>query len=138
MIELLIAIGIAVIIIVALVQGIVASVKNSQFAKNQTLATRLSQEAIEKIRGERDKTGWPTFYNTYNATTMCIPDGDSTTWTTKLPTGCGANTNNIFSREANFTDPAGSGSQFLIVVTTTWTDSSGIHASEQRTYLGKW
>ncbi len=46
MIETLIALGIAVLIIVALVQSIVTSVKNTQFAKNQTLATRYSQEGV--------------------------------------------------------------------------------------------
>ncbi len=138
MIEMLVAIGIAVLVIVALVQVAVTSVKNSQFAKNQNLATRLAQEAIEEVRGQRDKSGWPTFYNTYNATTKCLPSGDASSWTDKLPQGCGNNIGTIFSREVGFTDLANSGSQLLIIVTASWTDTSGFHKSEQATYLTKW
>ncbi|MBI3384756.1 hypothetical protein HY030_01015 [Candidatus Gottesmanbacteria bacterium] len=136
MIETLIALGIGVLIIVALVQSIVTSIKNSQFAKNQTLATRFSQEGIEIIRSVRDRLGWPSFYNSYNTKTKCLGSNDYTTWGDTLP--CTINTGDIFSRQASFSDPSGSGNQILVNVTTAWTDTTGSHKSEQQTYLTKW
>lgn len=136
MVELLIALGIAVLIIIALIQSVVMSMKNSQFAKNQNLATRYSQEGIEKIRSVRDVLGWQVFYTTYNGTSKCLGTGDSSTWVDKL-TGCAVNIDNLFTRDVSFSD-SGGGSQLSIVVTTSWTDNSGSHKSEQRTYLSKW
>lgn len=136
MIETLIALGIGVLIIVALVQSIVTSIKNSQFAKNLTLATRFSQEGIETIRSVRDRLGWPSFYNSYNAKTKCLGGNDYTVWSEVLP--CTVNTGEIFSRQAKFSDPDGLGNQILIIVTTSWSDTTGNHKSEQQTYLTRW
>lgn len=136
MIETLIALGIGVLIIVALVQSIVISIKNSQFAKNQTLATRFSQEGIEWVRGTRDKLGWPSFYNSFNAKTECLGASDYTSWSETLP--CTINAGDIFSRQANFSDPDGLGNQLLIIITTSWVDTAGNHKSEQKTYLTRW
>lgn len=136
MIETLIALGIGVLIMVALVQSIVTSIKNSQFAKNQTLATRFSQEGIELIRGVRDKLGWPGFYNSFNATTKCLGGSDYTLWSTTLP--CSVNAGDIFVRQASLSDPEGAGNQILVVVTTVWTDTAGNHKSEQQTLLTRW
>jgi type II secretory pathway pseudopilin PulG len=137
MVEMLIALGIAVLIIVALVQSIVTTVKNSQFAKNQTLATRFGQEGIEKIRAQRDILGWMAFYATYNGKTLCVGSGGSSNWSDKPPTGCSVNIQNFFTREVAFTD-VGGGNQLYVVVTTFWTDNNVTHKSEQRTYLSKW
>lgn len=55
MLEAVIAIAVAVIIAGALVFATIATLRNAQFAKNQTQATRLAQEAIEKVRDIRDR-----------------------------------------------------------------------------------
>ncbi len=136
MIETLIALGIAVLIIVALVQSIVTSVKNTQFAKNQTLATRYSQEGIEWVRSTRDVLGWPSFYNSLNGRTKCIGGSDYIDWSSTFP--CSINAGDIFSRQAVFSDPEGSGNQILIAITTSWTDTSGTHKSQQQTVLSRW
>lgn len=136
MIEMLIAIGIAVLIILAFVQTMVASIKNAQFAKYQNLATRYSQQGVEMVRSQRDLLGWQTFYSTYNGTSKCLATADPASWTDK-GVGCSVNIDNLFTREAVFTD-AGGGVSELVIVTTFWTDNSGIHKSEQRTYLSSW
>ncbi|MBI3981046.1 prepilin-type N-terminal cleavage/methylation domain-containing protein [Candidatus Microgenomates bacterium] len=137
LIEVLIALGIGVLVIVALVQSLVTSIKNSQFAKNQNLATRYSQDAVENIRSERDKLGWTAMFTTYNNKTYCIGTGDSSTWTLKQPS-CAVNVGVIFTREADFSDPDGASEKLLVEVTTSWTDSSGTHSSKQNTFLTKW
>ncbi len=133
LIETIIALGIAVFIIVALTQSVIMSVKNTQFAKNQTLATRYGQEAIEKIRNVRDLLGWPTFYNNYNGTTKCINSGEYTNWSDSVP--CEINIGDIFIRQATF---EGDTDQLTITVTTSWTDTTGDHNSEQVTILTRW
>lgn len=55
MLEAVIAIAAAVIIAGALVFATIATLRNAQFAKNQTQATKLAQEAIEKVRDIRDR-----------------------------------------------------------------------------------
>ncbi len=53
--ELVVVIGVAVIVVGALVFATVASLRNAQFAKNQSQATKLAQEGIEKVRVGRDR-----------------------------------------------------------------------------------
>lgn len=133
MLELLIALGIGVLVILALVQSMVLSMKNSEFAKNQNLATRYSQEAIEKIRSERDKLGWNDFFTNYKDTSQCI---GASSWSPKPVGGCSQNTGSIFIREASFQKI--NDNQLDITVITSWTDTSGTHKSEQKTYLTRW
>lgn len=135
LIEVLIALGIGVLVIVALVQSLVTSVKNASFAKNQNLATRYSQEAVESIRSERDKLGWSTMNTNFNNKTFCLPTGDSATWSQKV-VSCAAILGTIFVREAKFT--SGGANTLLVEISTSWTDSSGTHTSKQNTYLTKW
>lgn len=136
LIEVLIALGIGVLVIVALVQSLVTSIKNSQFAKNQNLATRYSQDAVENIRSKRDNLGWSTMFSTYNNKTYCIGTGINS-WTVKSGS-CPVLTDTIFTREAKFSDPGSSLEKLLVEVTTSWTDSSGTHSSKQKTFLTKW
>ena len=53
--ELIVVILISVLVIVALVFGTIASLRNAQFAKNQAQATKLAQEGIERVRVGRDR-----------------------------------------------------------------------------------
>lgn len=135
LIELLIALGIAAFVIVALVQSMVTGAKNTRFAKNQTLATRYSQQGIEKVRNLRDTLGWAGFYNTYNGADLCMDQGDPANWTSAP---CTANLDNFFIRETTIDDADGLGNRLLINIKTSWTDSDGTHMSEQNTELTRW
>ena len=48
-------IAVSVIVVGALVFAIIASLRNAQFSKNQSQATKLAQEGIEKVRSARDR-----------------------------------------------------------------------------------
>ncbi len=136
LIELVIALGIAAFIIVALVQTMVTGAKNTRFAKNQSLATRYAQQTIEKIRNLRDTLGWALFFNTYNGTRMCVGEGVPETWTETIP--CPVNVENIFSRAVVFDDSGDPGNTLTVSVTATWIDNDGTHKSEQNTELTRW
>ena len=57
LIELIVVIAVSVIVVGALVFAIIASLRNAQFSKNQSQATKLAQEGIEKVRSIRDRDG---------------------------------------------------------------------------------
>ena len=59
-IELVIALAVAMVAIVALIQSTTKSVSNSTFSKSQTTATEYATEAIEWLRSEKNKS-WPDF-----------------------------------------------------------------------------
>ena len=61
LIEALIAAAIVALVLTAILSGVTLSVRNSQFSKNQALATRYAQEALETIRHYRDSAGWTDF-----------------------------------------------------------------------------
>lgn len=133
LIELLMALGAGVLIVVAIVGGLVMAGKNSQFAKNQNLATRYAQGGIELIRSQRDKLGWATFYADYNGQPQCITsDGTFSA----LSDGC-PKIATIFTRSATFVDD-GTGLNMTVTVTVSWPDSSGTHESSQTTVLTSW
>ena len=52
--ELVVAIAISALIVVAMVSLATNSIKNSQFSKNKALASSYAQQATEWLRGERD------------------------------------------------------------------------------------
>jgi Tfp pilus assembly protein PilW len=52
--EVVVAVGISALIIVAIVSLAVDSIQNSNFSKNKSLASNYTQQAIEWLRGQRD------------------------------------------------------------------------------------
>jgi len=117
LIEVVVAIGIVVIVIVALVAVTTVSVRNASFSRNQALATKYAQEAIEKIRDYRARVAWDIFTNNCQNP----PDLPS------IPSS--------FSRTISC---SGSGDSREIKVTVSWTDFKGTHKSELTTRLTKW
>lgn len=136
LIEMVIALGIASFIIIALMQSLITSAKNSRFAKNQTLATRYSQEGIELIRNQRDSLGWSGFYNTYPITSLnwCLTGNVVADWGISLP--CSVITGTIFTRQADFI--LNSSDEIGVKVTASWDDNGVAHKSEQNTVLTRW
>src|SRR5260221_11589392 len=53
LIEVLLSMAVATIIITAITFAVINSLKNSQFSKNQTLATQYTQQGLEIIRSMR-------------------------------------------------------------------------------------
>lgn len=57
LLEMVVVIAVALLVVSALTFATIASLRNSQFAKNQAQATKLAQEGVEKVRSIRDRDG---------------------------------------------------------------------------------
>jgi len=132
--EVVIAIGVVGIIIVGIVALASTSIRNSAFSRNNSLATRYSQEAIEWLRGRRD-TDWVTFHN--NAVSSAIYCFDSLAWSNLG--ACSQSetiTGTILRRQVAFTNiqPAQITAEILVI----WQDSQGTHQVSTSTVFTDW
>jgi len=136
LVEVVVATGIAMLILAALVAGAMTAVRNSQFSRTKARAMQLSQEAIEWIRGERKK-GWSEFTN--SSGTFCL---DELSFTKNRACSLSEKISNQFTRQAKLTfkdeDEDGTDDKAEVKVTTSWTDSNGEHSEEIITYLTRW
>lgn len=55
LLELVVVVGVSVLVIGALVFATISSLRNAQFSKYQTQATKLAQERLERVRTARDR-----------------------------------------------------------------------------------
>lgn len=141
LIEVLTALAVVLLVIVALIRATTTSMKGSDFAKTQASATSYGQEAIEWIRAERDKS-WDDFYSKATpdpGLVYCLNSG--LTLLSELSEGACTGDDSYsldgkFKREATLTDLGGN--KIEVKVTVSWQDSSGDHQSQLSTYLTNW
>ncbi|HUS59771.1 MAG TPA: prepilin-type N-terminal cleavage/methylation domain-containing protein [Nevskiaceae bacterium] len=115
LIEVLVALAVMAIVILALVRVTTVSIRNATFAKNRALATKYAQEGMEKVRAYRDEVVWETF------TSNCPPTLDAL----PLP----------FTRTVACT---GSGDERDIIVIVSWSEAGIPHESKLVTHLTNW
>ena len=120
LIEMLAAIAVMIVVILALVAITTAAIRNASFARNQATATKYAQEGIEKVRAYRDGTDWAVFAAgcTENMSVLDLPSLLSPFERTII---C-SDTNEIKT----------------VTVTVSWTDSKGSHKSEITTRFTNW
>lgn len=139
--EVVIAIGVAALILVAAVSLSTTSLRNSNFTKNNALATKLAQEGGEWIRQQRD-SGWENLRTNTNKVCLgtlswsatCSIDSvfsrsllfvckifNPATGVTSNNPSCNINTNVIDSH-----------------VTVSWIDGQGTHTVKSVTTLTRW
>lgn len=75
-IEALISLSVAVVIISAITLAVIASVNNSDFGKNQNLASEYARQGIEKMR-QQSQSDWATFSGRADQT-YCFAQSDTT------------------------------------------------------------
>lgn len=131
MFEVVIAMFIISMIIVGIVSVSVNSVSNSIFSRNKTLAGKFSQEAIEWIRGEREKN-ITTFLTYIQTSTYCL---QTLSWANTGTCGGGeVISGTIFRREVIFNSNIISGKRIVQAdVKTYWNDSKGYHEAKSVT-----
>jgi Tfp pilus assembly protein PilV len=132
--EVIMAMAIITIVLIALVGLASISIKNATFTKSKTQATRFSQEAIEWLRGERD-AAWTAFTGHTAIATWCL--STSLSWTD--PGSCGASdviADTTFQRSVTFTTIDLNTVQ--ADVKTAWTDSQGYHEVITSTFFTNW
>lgn len=120
LLEMVVAIGVTTLVLTSLVAAVVISIRNAHFARNQSLATKYAQEAIEKIRIRRDIGGWSSFSegvceNPPNLNPLPYP----------------------FSRIINCT-PEGGGERMKVEVNISWSEGGRRHQTQLVSYLTKW
>ena len=131
LIEVLTALAVVLLVIIALIRATTSSMKGSDFSKMQVLATRYAQEGIEWIRAERDKD-WDNINVHTTGAPLCLM---SLAWSSD---NCDENDyidGTKFKRQATLTKE---GEKVKIEVIVGWQDSSGDHQSQLSTYLTNW
>jgi len=127
--EVIFAMAIAALVLIAAVSLATSSVRNATFARNQTYAARFAQEATEWFRQERD-SDWDIFY-TNAIGDICL---SSLSWGTTPPCTVPI-PGTIFYRQAQLTP----GIDLVDTsVAVSWTDSNGIHEVRNATRFTYW
>ncbi len=126
LVEALVAMTAAVIIVSAIAVAVITSVNNSDFSKNQNLATQYAQEGIEILRN-LSQSNWNSF-STYSGT-YCLNQG-STTLTIPTNVNCPQNINSFFVRQISITQTSDSCSgNAKISISVSWGDGKCTNAS---------
>lgn len=128
LIEILVAMGTAVVIISAITVAVISSLYNAQYSKNQNLASQYAQQGMEIMRKIRD-SGWNDFYNLSGSYCLGMDQTTLTEIDIKSPIypGCasGGNSNgqNVdkFAREVDIGENLSSCKN--VSVTVFWSDS---------------
>ena len=135
--EVVLALALATLIIVALVSLVSNSIRNSSYSRNKTYATHYTQEASEWLRGQRDDD-WDIFSTNFLfcPTPPHVQCLDTLAWGNCDICSDEEFIGNIFKREINFTEIAAD--SVTAEITTYWTDSQGIHEVRSSTILTDW
>jgi len=116
LVEMVVAVGILVLVILALVALTTVSIHNASFSRNQALATKYAQEWIEEARKLRDTQPESDFFVDKSCSASDVVGIFTRTRTCKL---IDENT-------------------MEVKVIVSWADAKGTHKSELTTYLTKW
>lgn len=137
LIEVVVSLGVAVILAVSLISTSLITQKTARAAKNNSQATKLAQESIEKIRVFRDRQ---SFSALTSDSCLILNSGnvDPASWSLA---GCVngeiISTNNTnFERKIKIEDS--SSNTKLVTVTVTWSEPGGVQTVKQQTFLSKW
>lgn len=160
LVEILIALAVTAVVILALVVISLMGLKNAQFAQNQAKVTKYAQEAIDQIKTIRDRNGTVNFRYSTNTTSTF-----SDLWARNLNNDCSGScyfnlssdpspvlsgnyqvTTAVdtlpdgFSRVIKIEDnsPLAYQTEKRIVVMVKWTDGAGNHESNVQTILTKY
>lgn len=144
--EIVFALGLVSLILVAIVSLSTQSIRNANFSKNNVLATNEAQAATEWLRSQRDQ-GWTTFLTKATAPdpTYCLPD--LSTWPSSG--ACASNAyvtgSTIFKRTVvlNSRDAQPSGGDGTLdtvdaEIIVTWNDSQGFHQVKNQASFTDW
>ena len=137
--EIMLALAITTLIIVAIVALTATSIRNTTFSKNKTLASRYSQEATEWLRGERD-ADFNAFKEWTETPLYCFP---SLAWPPVASIGACTSgqeiPNTLFKREISFTSSVLNGKTLIEAsVRVYWSDAQGLHEVRSVTNFADW
>lgn len=131
--EVVIAVGLSALILSAVASLSAGTVRNSGFTRNNAIATKYAQEALEWLRSQRD-ADWTNLSN--NIGNKCL--------NTSPPTGltnppCSQILTTVFSRQitlalVDVADPDKIDAEVIV----SWTDAQGTHEVKSQTRFTNW
>lgn len=125
--EVLLAMGIVVLVLVSLSSAAIVSLKNSSFSQNTVLANKYALEAIETARKERDRQSWSSFTANFS--------GNKGLNSALVWNGCSSANIGIFTRCVNFSN---NNELSTVTATVSWQEAGQTHSSQAVTVLSKW
>jgi type II secretory pathway pseudopilin PulG len=133
LLEVVVAVGISALILVAVASLAAGSVRTSSYNRNNAQATKYAQEALEWLRTQRDED-WDTFasYSSTSGVTTNLCTSPISAWGGTCPIA------NIFFRSTTLTMDASNSDIIDAVVSVTWTDSQGVHEVRSATKFTNW
>lgn len=131
--EVLVAIGVSTLIVVAVVSLVANSIRNTTYSKNKTLAARYAQDATEWLRGQRDAD-----IDDFKSKATGIYCFNTLYWGNH--DACQADmTGNVLRREGSFRTIPMSGKTVIEAdVTVYWDDAQGTHEVRSVTNFTDW
>jgi len=125
LLEMLFALGVTTVILVAMVAVMTRSLAASQYARNKAVADSLVQQGLEKAREVRDQApDWGSFNQaSVEAAIATLP----------LPSPMASPIGVSWG-----TVDTGINQKKMVRITVSWTDSKGTHSSEGTTYFAQW
>jgi len=141
--EVVFAIGVAAVVLVGVVSLSTVSVRNTDFSKNNAIATKYAQEGGEWLRQKRDES-WTNFIDSFTSSGY-INLGDNfvtsspaidTVFSRRFKTTC-----NILSGASvtpTACGPGSSANSVDVFIEVYWTDGNGTHTVNNVTTLTSW
>lgn len=129
--ELVIALSVVIIGVMALVQLATKSISNAGYSKHQSVSTSYGSSATDWVRKQRDTLGWDAFASKAGQT-YCI---NNLAWTTGS-CGTGQIGTTGFSREVTLSSLPPD--KLEAVITVKWTEGIKPYSSKQSTIFGRY
>ncbi|HUC94565.1 MAG TPA: hypothetical protein VMR19_00975 [Candidatus Saccharimonadales bacterium] len=128
--ELVVAVAVCALIIIAVVSLTVNSIANSNFSRNKALASTYAQQATEWLRGQRD-SDTDTFTTHAQTPIWCLKDISTDLKGWSILGACGGSNviaGTPFTRQVTFSVGLQGGKNIIETnVTVSWSDSQGSH-----------
>ena len=139
MFELVVAIAICALIIVAIVSLTTNSIRNSSYSKNKALAATYAQQATEWLRGQRD-SNINTFIGIATTPAWCLQELDFTQPAINPAVNCTEKIMDTpFVRWVSFNTSLQGGKTVVEAdITVSWVDSQGTHTIKSATSFSDW
>ena len=123
LIEVIAALAIVILVITALAAVVTLSIANAKFSQNQTLASKYTQEVLEKMRAYRDKHSWEEFTDNCDNSAVLELSNPPSAWEFK-----------IACNPCSFSDET-----CVVEVTVGWKDAKDrTHESKLKTNFTSW
>lgn len=152
LVEVVVGLALAILVLGGLINAVVTSLRNSNFAKSQAEATKLAQQRMEWIRINRDTYGWSSFpklitgvYTSggcYNMSTPPVLNKFASSCASQNPQQISGS---AFFEKITISDINCGGGDICrkqVTVSVFWTDgtcqSDYCHKSELISYLSRW